>query len=151
MKIQNKHIKSLGDFLFDIDELPAKQSRMKSKFIRLAQSELDEISKQQEELLKMYAEKDENGEIKKIKEGENTRVQLKDVEAYAKGINELDEEYWIVEENESNKDMLLKLKDIVLNYEGRVKKEHSFAHEAICDAVEELSYEQEAEEDKDNE
>jgi hypothetical protein len=139
MEIQNKDIEQVVMFLKTISPLPAKQSRMKAKFIKMCLERLKEIEEDQMLLIEEFGDRDDQGNLIMIKEGHySVKKRLNEFNrAYA----ELLSEYWVIDETESIKDVLLTLKDIVLNYEGNVDDQHALIHDMLCDQLENLSYE----------
>lgn len=142
MKIKNFDVQELGNFLVDL-KLKGQQSRMRTRFIKILQSHLDTINKEQDEIVKTYAELDENGKPKTRKEGNNEYYVIKEKEQAEKEINELREEEFVIEENEENKLMLLTVKEAVFSCEKEFQGVEAFRYDRYCELFENLSYETE--------
>lgn len=110
MKIKNKDILNTHKILFDL-ELKGKSSRLRSRFNRLLQQHYNNVIHPEEtELRKQYAIKDEQGEIIYDKTG--------NFKASVDYINEMDslmEEYFHIDLNEANKEMLLSIAKLFLD------------------------------------
>lgn len=110
MKIKNKDILNTHKILFDL-ELKGKSSRLRSRFNRLLQQHYNNVIHPEEtELRKQYAIKDEQGEIIYDKNG--------NFKASVDYINEMDslmEEYFHIDLNEANKEMLLSIAKLFLD------------------------------------
>jgi len=110
LKIKNKDILNTHKILFDL-ELKGKSSRLRSRFNRLLQQHYNNVIHPEEtELRKQYAIKDEQGEIIYDKNG--------NFKASVDYINEMDtlmEEYFHIDLNEANKEMLLSIAKLFLD------------------------------------
>lgn len=142
MRLPNYMVSSFTEFLFSL-ELPFRQSRLRSKLVKQARMQLKEIEEVRQELIEKYGEKDSEGKVKtESKEDGSMFIPLSDVDGFNNDITELMQEDWIVEENESNKDMLLAAKDIILNYDGVLKGEEAMQFDVYAEVFENLSYEE---------
>jgi hypothetical protein len=140
MRLPNYMVSSFTEFLLSL-ELPFRQSRLRSKLVKQARMQLKEIEEVRQELIEKYGEKDSEGKVKtESKEDGSMFIPLKDVDGFNNDITELMQEDWIVEENESNKDMLLAAKDIILNYDGVLKGEEAMQFDMYAEAFENLTY-----------
>jgi hypothetical protein len=146
MKVRNSDVKAFVDFLYDL-KLPAKKSRLRSKLVRLGQEHLKNVQVKQNDLLKKFAEYDDEGNMLTSTEGENTIVHLTDTEAYQKELKILLDECWTIDENDENRDMLLAVKGVVLDFDGELEGDEANTYAMVCDALEQVEYEG----DKDNE
>jgi hypothetical protein len=140
MRLPNYMVSSFTEFLLSL-ELPFRQSRLRSKLVKQARMQLKEIEEIRQELIEKYGEKDSEGKVKtESKEDGSMFIPLKDVDGFNNDITELMQEDWIVEENESNKDMLLAAKDIILNYDGVLKGEEAMQFDVYAEVFENLTY-----------
>lgn len=140
MRMPNYLIKPFTEFLLSL-ELPFRQSRMRSKLVKLARVQLQEIEESRMELVEKYGEKDENGElIKEPNKDGSMFIPIQDTDGFNKDFMVIMQEDWIIDESESNKDMLLAVKDSILNYEGKLSGEQAMQFDVYADAFENLSY-----------
>ena len=136
MKIANGNVEPALLFLKEM-ELDNKSSRMRSKFVRMGVKYIqDDLNEQKKEVIEKYAQHDDEGNVKTNDEG--TGILFKDVKPY---LDLMDEE-WIVDESESNKDMLISVRDSLLSYEGKLSGDEAELYLDLCEAFEALTYEE---------
>ena len=136
----NIEVEPFINFLMEL-ELPAKQSRMRTRFCKLGIERLKLIAEERMDIIKRYANLDENGEIKQIKNSEGILLwDVQDKDAYNNDYKELMIEEWVVELSEENKDMLLTLKDSVLNLDVILKGKEAMQYDRWCEIVETIKY-----------
>lgn len=110
---------------------------MRSKFVRMGVKYIqDDLNEQKKEVIEKYAQHDDEGNVKTNDEG--TGILFKDVKPY---LDLMDEE-WIVDESESNKNMLISVRDSLLSYEGKLSGDEAELYLDLCEAFEALSYEE---------
>lgn len=136
----NIEVEPFINFLMEL-ELPAKQSRMRTRLCKLGIERMNLIAEERMDIIKRYANLDENGEINKI-EGSNGQLiwDVQDKDAYNNDYRELMIEEWVVELNEENKDMLLTLKDFILNLDIMLKGKEAMQYHRWCEIVEDIEY-----------
>lgn len=140
MKMFNGEIQNFINFLME-EEVSSKKSRMRTRFIKLAQERLKEIEDTRIELLKKHGNVDDNGELKTVEDSNGQMVyDLKDREAFNVEYNEMMLEEFVVDETPERKDMLLALKDIVLDTERTFKGQEAIFYDRFADIVEEINY-----------
>lgn len=117
LKIKNRYIVGLFYWLQDL-MLKADDNKTRVKFLVILQPQINAIENQRIVLLKKYAKKDKDGEPVIIISNKAQRVY--DVEAENGKL--LNEEYgayleteFVIEINESNKELISKVKDLILN------------------------------------
>lgn len=143
MKIKNLYLGDIYTILHRMP-LPGKQSRMRTRFLKAIFAQLELVESEKQDLLRQYAKLDRDGEIM-TKTGENGQ-KLVVFEGKAKQdacndeINALMNEEFIIEENETNKEMLITLKDIVLKTESMFVRSEAEAYDALCESLESLTY-----------
>lgn len=134
MKIANGNVEPSLLFLKEM-ELDNKSSRMRSKFVRMGIKYIqDELSEQKKEVIEKYAQRDEEDNIKHNEDG--TGILFDDVKPY---LDLMDEE-WVVDESESNKRMLISVRDSLLSYEGKLSGDEADLYDELCEAFENLTY-----------
>lgn len=142
MKLKNIEVEPLANFLMKF-ELKGKESRLRTKFVRLLTEVQQQINKDNYELIKEYANLDEDKEPKKVeRDGKffyDIKPELK--REYNKEYIVLMEEDYIVDETENNKEMLSFIKEAILNCEMTFKGREAIEYDRYCDIVEEINYE----------
>jgi hypothetical protein len=137
MKMRNYEINSFVGFLME-QELSAQKSRARTKFVKLTVKHLEEVEEGRMQLIKQYSNLDENGEPKLItsEDGKNQVFDIKDLNAYAREYDVLMNENFIIEETESNKNMLDAVKEAVLETDQTFKGDQAIVYERYCEIVE---------------
>ena len=140
MRMFNIEIEPFINFLMEL-ELPAKQSRMRTRFCKLGIERLSLLEEEKMEIIKKHANIDENGEVKQVKDEQGRLVwYIKDKDGFNADYKELMIEEWVLELNEEKKDMLLTLKDIVLNLDIVLKGKEALQYDRWCEIVEQIKY-----------
>ncbi|AVK83528.1 hypothetical protein C3943_08100 [Lysinibacillus sp. B2A1] len=132
MKIKNKDILNTHKILYDL-KLKGKASRLRSRFNRLLQQHYNNVIQPEEfELRKQYATKDEQGEIIYDEKG-NFKASVD----YVNEIDMLMEEYFHIDLNEANKEMLLTITHLFLDEELiTVSGELAETYDLVCSQFE---------------
>ncbi len=132
MKIKNKDILNTHKILYDL-ELKGSASRLRSRFNRLLQQHYNNVIQPEEnELRKQYATKDEQGEIIYDENG-NFKASVD----YVNEIDMLMEEYFHIDLNEANKEMLLTIAHLFLDEELiTVSGELAETYDIVCSQFE---------------
>lgn len=143
-KIKNYNLEGYIKLLYNL-KLKGKDSRMRTRFIRLLQERFQMIMVEAQEIQTEYAVKDDNGEVifKEVKMpgGEkNKSFKITDPIKYNLEINELMDEDYIIEVNEERKEMLMSVKDSILNCEMEFSGQEAELYDSLCEAVEEINY-----------
>jgi hypothetical protein len=142
VNIRNDDLVNLGNFLVDL-KLRGKQSRMRTRFVKRLQAHLNIVKEEKEDILKQYGEVDEEGNlITKLENGKEVYV-MKDKEACEKELAELYNEEMVIEENETNKEMLLCVGEAILNCNLEFVGKEAFEYDNYCELFENLTYERE--------
>jgi hypothetical protein len=140
MRLRNVEVESLIKFLMEL-ELKGRDSRLRTRFVKLLMERQTLIDEEHQQLVKQYSSKDKDGNPNiVVKDGK----QFYDVEDKV-GFNReyyilLNEEY-IIEETEERKEMLLLIKDIILNCEKTFMGGEALEYDRWCEIVEEIKYE----------
>lgn len=135
MKIRNYNIPLLADVLYEL-KLKGKESRMRTRFRKMILEHYANIVEPERlQLIEEYAVRDENGEIQ-YEDEEKKRITLK-ADFYSE-FNELINEYYIIEENETNKDMLLNIAQIMLNADYDFSEDLADLYDLWCDEFERI-------------
>ncbi|MEE4571107.1 DUF1617 family protein [Paenibacillus polymyxa] len=141
MKIQNQQLEWLVQFCLKF-EMNAKGSRQRSKFIKILQEKIEEYRKHRQELIELYATKDEQGEPLIILDNGERCYDVKDKNGYMKEFIELQLEYNYINQTEENILMLKVVGDAYLNHEDMFLGIEGDHYSCICEEFEELFNEQ---------
>jgi len=133
VKIENAKLKQVIDLLFDLS-LKGKQSRHRTKLIKLLNERLVEYQKDFKELLTEHCNLDENGNPKTTPDGQ--RWDVKDVDTFIKDKKELDEEVFVIEGGNYH-GMLITVKEVLLNCEKEFSGQEAMIYDYICERFEE--------------
>lgn len=137
MKLYNGEIDKLVNFLLE-EALDRIQTRLRARFINLVKNRVDEFNKEVQDIQYKYAEKDEYGEIKIV----DIMITILDQNSFNKEYNEIALEEFVIDELESNRSVLLAIKNIVLNTKREeFKGIKAMEYERWCEIVEQIKYE----------
>jgi len=137
MKFKNVDINGLAEFL-TTEKLVKKQSRMRTKFLKLLNEAINEIESFRKEMLEKYSKKDDDGNALI----ENNSYVLEDAETFNKEYVELMNEDFIIDETESKREMLQNIKRILENTDTEFDGVKAFQYDTWCEAFENLKYEE---------
>lgn len=137
IKIENQKLGQIIDLLFNLS-LKGKQSRHRTKFIKLLSERLNEVAEQEQELLKEHCHLDDNGRPKTVDEGQ--RYDVKDLDAFAKDKQELYEETMVIDGGDAQ-GMLQTVKKVLFDCEKEFSGQEAVAYDYICEQFEEAETE----------
>lgn len=132
VKIDNLHLIDSVNFLSQVP-LKGKQSRQRSKFMKLLIERQKEVDEQLQELLKEHCHLDAEGNPKK--KNEDKEWDIIDLPAFVADKKELYDEEYIVE-GANNDGMLKALKVILDNCEMQLSGFDAAAYDYLCDQFE---------------
>lgn len=133
VKIENNMLGQVINLLFDLP-LKGKQSRHRTKFIKMLNARLVEYQKDFKELLKEHCNLDEEGNPKTKNDGQHWDV--KDKDAFVVDKKELDEEVFIIE-GANNQEMLKTVKEVLFNCDKEFSGQEAMIYDYICEKFEE--------------
>ncbi|PIH59174.1 hypothetical protein [Paenibacillus sp. LK1] len=137
MKIYNHQLEKLIVFLHSL-ELERKDSRMRTRFKNLLIDKLQTVLDETVVINKQYIAHDENNQPIK----ENGDYLIKDNVKRVADINELMNEAYEVPQDINNREMLLSIKDSVLNHSpSTFKGDEADVYDMVCELVEQIEYE----------
>jgi hypothetical protein len=142
MNIRNDELFSLGNFLADLT-LKGASSRFRTRFIKKLQKQMDLVEEEKIEIIRTHGELDENGHVKTTLENGNEIYVIHDREACEKEIMELFQEDFIIEESLENRQMLLSVRDALLNCDKEFTGHEAFIYDSYCEKFENLTYDKE--------
>lgn len=135
----NFEIENFGQFLIAMNIKGGKQSRMRTRFIKVLNERLSVIENERKELLEKHADKDEEGNPKyTIVNEELGQVEyiVSDKGLLGKEITELWNEEFVIDESEANRDLLTTVKNAVLEYEGELSGAEAAIYDRLCEIIE---------------
>jgi hypothetical protein len=134
IKLQNQHIITLIPFLQEM-KLRGEKSRARSKFLSLAMESFYSLHESEVELLKEYAELDENGEPKRNETGFTLKKETA-LEYHA----ERDKLFCEIAEIEGGTytSHLELIRQILAEYDEELYGDNAALYDALCDAFEEV-------------
>ena len=134
MKIKYGEIDFYYDWLLNNLKLSGKNNRMRMKFLEILQNNKQEYEKHRYQLIKENSRLDENGNIIILNVDKNGagEADIIDREKFYKELMELNLEEFVVEENETNKEMLLTLKKCVEECPIEWQGEDALKYEVVC-------------------
>jgi len=130
--IKYSHIGESINFLYNLS-LKGKQSRHRTRFVKLLQEKLKGIAEEELEIVKEFSGVDEEGNPKK---NEDDSFDIKDVKGFVAQQKELFEEEFVVEGSDHH-GMLKTVKEILLNYDGEVSGQTAEVFDYLCERFEE--------------
>lgn len=137
MKFKNHEVEDIANLLFSLS-LKGKESRMRTRFVSLLEQQLnDVIVKENRELIEHYAERDGEGNIAVDQENPNMfKLKKETAQEYHEERHALLNEYFYIEENESNKMMILTVVEIVLEGDFEVSGKIAKLYDGWCEEFE---------------
>ncbi|MCA1025668.1 hypothetical protein LCM23_06160 [Cytobacillus kochii] len=136
LKIKNSLLKAFAEFLMTF-ELKGKESRLRTRFVKLLDAQLKQINDETQLLAKDYCHLDDEGSPKLIEVDGHQLWDIRDHEEWAKAINELFAEELHIS-GEDKKEMLTAVKEIVLNSEDTYNGQAAFDYDIWCELVESI-------------
>jgi len=140
IKMKNSVLDGYIVFLSDL-KLKAKDSRMRTRFIKILQDKLELLVKEEDTLKKEHAKIDENGDIiyneTKMPDGENVKgFMVKNIEKYNADLSELLNEDFVIEINEERLEMIETVKEAVFNYDLELSGKEASIYDSLCTMLE---------------
>lgn len=135
MKIKNSEVEELAQFLLRM-KLKGKENRMRNKFIRHLQSHLKEMQESHKELLREYCDMDKDGNFKTVTREGKSFYEIEDVSGFQAEYEKLMEEFFYLPSDEGNKQMILSVKELILNSEEEFSGKEALRYESFCEIFE---------------
>lgn len=136
-KIKVSQIKEFAEFLLSL-ELRGRESRMRTRLIKQLDQKLKDVQQEfQEHILKEYCNLDDDGNPKTKEVNGQYYWDIKDgcQEDFNREYRELWNEEYIIE-GENNREMLLTVKDAVLNCDQLFSGQEALKYDEYCELVE---------------
>lgn len=140
MKIKNGDVDAFADFLLSFD-LGGRESRMRTRFHRLLMERKSLIKEEHAELIRQFAKFDDKGEPYVVEFQGKQAYDITDRIGFNREFFLLMNEDFIIEENEERKEMLMLIKDIILNCQKTFSGRDALEYDNWCEIVEEIKYE----------
>ncbi|POZ57263.1 hypothetical protein LYSIN_02047 [Lysinibacillus sphaericus] len=143
MIIKNYEISELYAFLFNLI-LKGKESRMRTRFLKLLEDQLNLVNQERQQLVADYADKDDNGEVlynKEIVDNKEIEIPIFDKDAekeVQRQILTLLHEDFIIEETADKLDMLQVLQEILLNLDLEFTGKKATLYNRYCEIFEDI-------------
>ncbi|WP_062052330.1 hypothetical protein [Bacillus sp. JCM 19034] len=134
MKLQYKDLKVAADFLKKIS-LKGKKSVHRMRIVKVLEEQNKKFAEEELELLKSYAELDEQGELVPTQGGGFKIKEDKDKKEFRKQQEELYQEYFVVDDK--NLETALKtVEEVVNDYNKELSDKDAEAHFLLVEAFE---------------
>lgn len=141
MKMKNIEVEKFAEFLMGI-ELKSSESRLRTRFVKSVLAErMNLIREEHTDLIKEFARFDNDGNPMVVKVDGQDAYDVPDRKAFNKEYNALMYEEFIIDETEERKEMLLSIKDVILNIDMTFKGREAMEYDRWCEIVEEIQYE----------
>lgn len=137
MKITNYEVPRLAELLFNL-KLKGKDSRMRTRLINKLNDYIkDTLNREEYELLLEYGLKDANNKFVVNHDGGYALIPEKANEYYIE-MNTLQNESFVIDESESNKEMLLSVAHSIINCDLELDSEMAMLWDKWCGQFEEF-------------
>ncbi|KAF0822504.1 DUF1617 family protein [Cytobacillus firmus] len=131
VQIKNSYIPDIMEFLYNLS-LKGKQSRHRTRFIKMLQEKWKQVGEEERELIKEFAGVDEKGEPNRNDQG---NYAVEDVEGFKHQQEELLNENFVIDGGDHH-GMLKTVKEVVLNFEEEVSGNTAVIYDYLCEAFE---------------
>jgi len=133
IKIQNKYLNDVADFLLNSVGAKGKKSIHKMRIVKALQERYKEVSEEELELLKEYAGEDEEGNIKRNETG---NFDIKDTKGFNEAHKALFDESFVIDD--ANLESALNtVEKLIKDYDKELSGKQAEAHFILYEAFEE--------------
>jgi hypothetical protein len=139
MRIKNIEVEPLITFLMEM-ELKGRDSRFRTRFVKLLMERQTLIEGEHKDLIKQFSSIGEDGQPNTIEQNGKSFYDVQDKVGFNKEYFMLMNEDFIIEETEERKEMLILLKDVILNCEMTFMGGEALKYDRWCDIFEEIKY-----------
>lgn len=144
MRIRNHEIKRFMNFLMEL-ELKGRESRLRTRFVKLLAERQKLVEDEHYQLIVQHSNLDENNKPLIVERDGQTMYDVQDIVSFNRDYHILLNEEFIIDETEERKEMLLLIKDVILNCEKTFKGEEAILYDRMCDIVEKINYKEDVE------
>jgi len=137
IRMKNYEIDKFGEFLLSLP-LKGKESRMRTRFIKILQERALVVQQEQMEVISEYVKKDEDGNpLRKKVDGREVWDVIEGKEKeFEQQMYEILSEDCIIEINAERKEMYEVVKNAVLNCDKEFSGQEAFEYDRFCEIVE---------------
>lgn len=139
MIIANADIEPLVKFLMSF-ELIGRESRLRTRFVKFLMERKNLVDEEHRELIRQFAKFDGDGNPIVIETNGVKRYDVPDMVTFSREYALLQNEQFIIEENEERKELLLFIKELILNCQKTFKDREALEYDYWCEVVETLNY-----------
>lgn len=132
MKLKNSNLKMVANFLKDDLKTSGKDNIHRMRLVKAIEAQDEAIGKEELELLKEYAETDEDGELKQTEKG---GFKISNPQVFKKQQEALFNEYYTIDDSNLNT-ALETVKQLVNDFDGELSGESAEAHFILSEALE---------------
>lgn len=143
VKIKNNMLNETIDFFFGMS-LKGKESRMRTRFIKLISSEVERVAEEEREILKEYCVLNDDGELEQNEDGTAIIKKGKEEVLMDERLELLNEEFIIDDSNSQN--MLMTVRKILDECDMDLSERKAVLYDYLCEQFkvdEDLEEEQE--------
>lgn len=143
VKIKNNMLNEAVDFFFGMT-LKGKESRMRTRFIKLISSEVERVAEEEREILKEYCVLNDDGELEQNEDGTAIIKKGKEEVLMDERLELLNEEFIIDDSNSQN--MLMTVRKILDECDMDLSERKAVLYDYLCEQFkvdEDLEEEQE--------
>lgn len=136
MHMKNYEVKELGDFLYKL-KLKGKQSRMRTRFIKMLEDHLIQVENERQQLVEDYAKKDEDGKFITEDDNGDKRPVFENEDELKQEIAILMTEDFIIEESSDKEVMLNTIREIIYEYgeSTEMSGDEAMLYDRFCEIV----------------
>jgi hypothetical protein len=139
MRIKNMEIEPFLEFIMNF-ELKGRESRLRTRFAKILMERLRLINEENMMLIKQYGNVDEKGNINIIEKDGKKYYDVIDRESYNREYWILMNEEFVIDQTEERKEMLLFIKQLILDCDMTFKGEEALLYDRWCEIVEQINY-----------
>lgn len=140
MRMKNVEVENLLKFIMEL-ELKGRDSRLRTRFAKLLMERQNLVDEEHQELVKQYSITDDSGKPKIVEKDGKQFYDVQDKVGFNREYFILLNEEFIIEETEERKEMLLLLKDVILNCDKTFMGGEALEYDRWCEMVEDIIYE----------
>ena len=141
IKLQNKYLKNVADFLQNTVSAKGKKNIHRMRIVKALQERNKEVGEEEVTLLKEYAQLDDKGELKRNDAG---GFSIEDTKGFGEQHKALYDEYFVIDDK--NLESALKtVEKLVNDYDKELSGKQAEAHFILVEAFEESNIEEDVE------
>lgn len=134
IRMHNIEVESLSSFLLELN-LKGKESRMRTRFMKTLQEQVEVIRGEHQELIKQFAKFEGDEPVIVEKDGQQV-YDVEDLDGFNKEYNELMLEQFVIEVTEANKDMIEVVRKAVIECDKEFSGNDALVFDRYCEIME---------------